>query len=162
MAICTVQFGKTPPNSGKTYTLIALAELCIEIGQIKSINAGSQFPFQSVDGKKCIFMDEPVIPKKFEEEFKELLAGQSIYANMKHKDAVYTAPVPFIMCSNNDDMVDFKLPYNIHIKSVRCRRIPVRTSALAGTENCFHWRGYTFLNTTYVSIFNCFFLNKSL
>lgn len=93
------------PNSGKTFMMESLASLFLLVGKMERLNSNNQFPFQSIPNKKIILMDEARIPKEYINDFKELLAGQSISANIKHQAATITQPVPFILLSN-DKFID--------------------------------------------------------
>lgn len=67
-----------PANSGKTYVMKSLASLFILVGNIKNLVGKGQFPFQDLLGKIIFFLDELRIPKEYEDEFKDILAGQSM------------------------------------------------------------------------------------
>lgn len=113
-------------NAGKTYVLKSLATLFIAVGHIKSINEVSQFPFQGLFGKRVALLDEFKIPSKYEDEFKELFAGESLAINCKFKKGLQsTHPMPFLCMSNNPPNVDMtNVVWNSRIAEYNVRTLP--------------------------------------
>lgn len=82
----------------------ALAHLFIDIATPKMMG---QFGLMDLKGKRICFLDECVVPKEFINSAKELFAGQQVSVDVKHKPLTKIPPMPVIMLSNNDDVVDF-------------------------------------------------------
>lgn len=95
-----------PGNSGKTFFMLALAQLFILVGQIKNLQGGGTFRFQDITNVRVIFLDELTLPNEYVNDFKEICAGQSMHVNKKFKDMQETRPVPVILLTNNPNLCD--------------------------------------------------------
>lgn len=98
-----------PRDSGKTKTIESLLELFILVGYLINCTESERFPFTTIVGVRAVLMDEPRIAKLLNEQFKILLANQRLIANIRYNNGGATVSgVPFVMLSNNDNVVDWE------------------------------------------------------
>lgn len=120
-------------NSGKTYVMKSLAQLFLLVGYIKNLQGKGQFPFQDVFGKRILFLDEIII---YFDDFKEILAGQSLLINRKFQVANVSYPCSCIILSNEHNVVDHSDPiwqsriYKYTVKSYEQLLDPNRNKSL--------------------------------
>lgn len=62
-----------PPNSGKSFVLMSLAESRIIYGTVKNAFSTNNFPFESATKKKLIFLDEFCFDARYEQHFQSIV-----------------------------------------------------------------------------------------
>lgn len=100
-----------PANSGKTLLIMSLVDLVGSYGFTRELTT-SGFPYMDLINKKILILDEPVIPENKKEDFKLILAGQSIKVNCKfstYQNLMISGT--FIMSNQDNEPFDLNQDY---------------------------------------------------
>lgn len=91
---------KSSSNAGKTLFTNFVREFLIHVGQMSNWNRQQNFPLQTCNNVRLIIWNEPNYEESVERNLLKLLGGDSLNANIKHKDDVDIKKVPMLITSN--------------------------------------------------------------
>lgn len=93
-------FGAT--NAGKSLICNSIVESARFYANIMEFDERTQFPLNDAPGKRVLLINEPVIADKRIELMKNIMEGQDISINVKHKKGITLPRTPLIIASNKD------------------------------------------------------------
>ncbi len=89
-------------NAGKSLICNSIVESARFYSNIMEFDERIAFPLNDAPGKRVILINEPVIGDKRIELIKNIMEGQEVAINVKHKKCITLPRTPLIISSNKD------------------------------------------------------------
>ena len=91
-----------PTNAGKSLVCNSIVESARFFANIMEFDERTAFPLNDAPGKRVLLINEPVIADKRIELIKNMMEGQDVAINVKHKKGISLPRTPLIISSNKD------------------------------------------------------------
>jgi len=91
-----------PTNAGKSLICNSVVESARFYANIMEFDERTQFPLNDAPGKRVLLINEPVIADKRIELIKNIMEGQDVAINVKHRKGITLPRTPIIISSNKD------------------------------------------------------------
>ena len=89
-------------NAGKSLLCNSIVESARFFSNIMEFDERTAFPLNDAPGKRVLLINEPVIADKRIELIKNIMEGQDVAINVKHKKGISLPRTPLIISSNKD------------------------------------------------------------
>lgn len=113
------------PDGGKSYLVYTISCLMISVGNLTLMNKNNMFWGSSLTCQNLIVADEfNYDPVTFQEEVKKLFSGENTEVSVKYKDGQMVLKTPWIIMTNNANILPDIPVFNQRINKIRFNKIP--------------------------------------